>query len=119
VAGGEENSLKKIWDYFGAPYTLEEISAENQKAMPKDWQTGKPSEYDFMHPDVVIIVGPDLHWKWITLGNPKVGSGGIPEKLKNFLSETGRNNLAKPEEPTWTVDAVYSALGDLTGVHLQ
>ncbi|MEN9324975.1 MAG: hypothetical protein RL414_729 [Actinomycetota bacterium] len=119
MASGTDESLKKIWDYFGAPYTLEEMTPEQQKSLPVDWQTGKPSEYDMMHPDVIIIVGPDSHWKWIALGNPKVGSGGIPEKLKKFLSDDGLNNLAKPQEPTWTIDSVYSALGDLTGVHLK
>jgi len=50
------------------------------------------------------------------LGAPNIGKAAIPEKLKSFLSADGLNNLAKPEEPTWTTAAVFSALTDITGV---
>ena len=115
LASGSEANLKTLWTYFGAPAMRMEFSAKEKAALPLDWQTGKPSGYDMSHSDLVTIVGPDGHWKWLDLGNPNPGKATIPEKLKKFLSEDGLNNLAKPQEPSWSVDAVYSALHDLTG----
>lgn len=118
IASGSNDALSKVWTYFGAPATKTPMTAHDKASLPVDWQTGKPSEYDMSHPDVVIIVGPDSRWKWIDLGSPNAGKAVIPEKLKKFLSEEGLKNLAKPEEPTWSVEAVYSALKDLTGRNL-
>jgi protein SCO1/2 len=118
LASGSKDALSKVWTYFGAPATKIAMTAQDKASLPVDWQTGKPSEYDMSHPDVVIIVGPDSRWKWIDLGSPNAGQAVIPEKLKKFLSEDGLKNLAKPEEPTWSVDAVFSALKDLTGRNL-
>jgi protein SCO1/2 len=115
LASGTEADLKTLWTYFGAPAMRMEFSAKEKAALPLDWQTGKPSGYDMSHSDLVTIVGPDGHWKWLDLGNPNPGKATIPEKLKKFLSEDGLNNLAKPQEPSWSVEAVYSALHDLTG----
>jgi hypothetical protein len=82
--------------------------------MPLDWQTGKPNSYDMVHADLVLIVDDKGHWRWLDLGAPKVSSA-IPDKLKAFLSPQGISNLAKPEEPSWSVTAVTSALSDLVG----
>jgi hypothetical protein len=35
------------------------------------------------------------------------------------LSPLGAHNLAKPEEPSWTIDAVFGALTQLTGVKVE
>lgn len=118
LASGSAADLKKLWTYFGAPAMRMEFTPKESAALPMDWQTGKPSTYDMSHPDLVLIVGPDSHWKWIDLGNPNPGKAVIPEKLKAFLSEDGLKHLAKPEEPFWTTDAVFAALHDLTGVHI-
>ena len=116
LATGGEADLQTLWTYFGAPATRMEFTAKEKAALPVDWQTGKPSAYDMSHSDLVTIVGPDGHWKWLDLGNPNPGKATIPDKLKKYLSEDGLNNLAKPQEPSWSVDAVYSALHDLTGI---
>ena len=118
VASGSAPSLESLWQYFGAPATRTDYTANEKSALPVDWQTGRPSEYDVSHPDLVLIIGPDSHWKWLDLGNPNPGKAQIPTKLKAFLSEDGRSNLAKPQEPSWTAEAVYSALKDLAGIHL-
>ena len=116
LASGTSSNLEKLWKYFGAPATKMEFTAKDKATLPVDWQTGKPGAYDMSHPDLVIVIGPDSHWKWLDLGNPNPGKATIPEKLKAFLSEDGLGNLAKPQEPSWSADAVYSALHDLTGV---
>ena len=117
LASGSEKDLAALWKYFGAPGAKMEFSADEAKSIPLDWQTGVRDTYDVMHPDLVLIVSPKSEWRWLDLGSPKIGSS-LPEKLKSYLSEEGLNNLAKPEEPTWSPGAVYSALEQLTGVKL-
>ena len=114
LASGSKRSLAEVWEYFGAPGKVMEFSKEEQKTIPVDWQTGKQDTYDVMHPDLVLIVSPDSKWRWLDLGAPKT-KGNVPAQLKAYLSEEGQKNLAQPEEPTWSVKAVVSALEDLTG----
>lgn len=118
LASGSEKDLAALWKYFGAPGQRTEISTKESAALPRDWQTGLRDTYDIVHPDLVLIISPTSQWRWLDLGSPKVGSS-IPEKLKNYLSEDGKKNLAAPEEPTWSASAVYSALEQLTGVKLS
>ena len=106
-------NLDKFWNFFGAPATLEPMDANED--MPMDWQSGKPNTYDMMHADLVIIVGPEGRWLWLDLGAPKTKSGVVPPVLNKFLSEQGKKNLVTPQEPSWTVDAVLSALSAITG----
>ena len=118
LLSGPENSLKKIWAFFGAPYKITSIDAKEAADLPVDWQTGKKATYDVMHPDLVLILSPDQHWRWINLGSPDATHAVVPEKLQAFLSADGKNNLAKPQEPTWTSDSVLAALSDLSGVKI-
>jgi protein SCO1/2 len=118
LASGSEKDLVALWKYFGAPGQKMAISAKESASLPLDWQTGLRDTYDVIHPDLVLIVSPKSEWRWLDLGSPKVGSS-IPAKLKSYLSEDGKKNLAAPEEPTWSAAAVYSALEQLTGVKLS
>lgn len=119
LAGGTEAGLAKLWDYFGAPATIEEFSKADAEASPRDWQTGKPVSYDMMHADLVIIVDEKSTWRWLDLGAPNVGKSTIPLKLKSYLSPGGLKNLEKPEGSSWKVDAIYSALMDITGIDIH
>lgn len=114
MAGGSSQSLSALWKYFGAPAKKEEFMAADAAKLPKDWQTGKADSYDMMHSDLVIILGPDSTWQWLDLGSPKTIKGDIPATLKRYLTQEGQQNLATPEEPTWSVGAVLSALSQLT-----
>lgn len=118
LAGGTETGLAKLWDYFGAPAMKEEFSQADKESNPPDWQTGKPVSYDMMHADLVVIIDGKSTWRWLDLGAPNVGSAKIPEKLKSYLSADGLKNLEKPEGSSWKVEAIYSALKDITGVSL-
>jgi cytochrome oxidase Cu insertion factor (SCO1/SenC/PrrC family) len=118
LASGTEKNLNAIWTYFGAPATKNPYSAKDVTELPRDWLTGKPDTYDMTHADLVVVIGPDSTWRWLDLGSPK-SNGVIPGKLKAYLSEDGLHNLAQPEEPTWTVSAVLSALKEITGVALS
>ena len=119
LAGGSEESLKKLWDYFGAPATLEEFSESDKESNPPDWQSGKPVLYDMMHADLVIIIDEKSTWRWLDLGAPNVGSSTIPSKLKSYLSPDGLKNLEKPEGSSLKISSIYSALMDITGIQLE
>lgn len=118
LAGGTETGLEKLWDYFGAPAMKEEFSQAVKESNPPDWQTGEPVSYDMMHADLVVIIDGKSTWRWLDLGAPNVGSAKIPEKLKSYLSADGLKNLEKPEGSSWKVEAIYSALKDITGIDL-
>ena len=111
VATSTSTGLKDLWAWFGV-YT---------KVVPADkgiidWMTNKQTTYDIDHTDVIIIIGPDLHWRWLDLGAPAINNpskGAVPTKLYSFMSATGKLNLIKPEEPTWSTGAVYGALNQI------
>ena len=67
---------------------------------------------------MVIIIDGKGTWSWLDLGNPNPGKAVIPAKLKKYLSADGLNNLAKPQEPSWDVKAVLSALSSITGTKI-
>jgi protein SCO1/2 len=115
LATGTPANLTKFWAYFGSSNTKVPYTAAEKKALPLDWQTGKPSEFDISHTDMVVIVDAKGTWSWLDLGNPNPGKAVIPPKLKKYLSEEGLNNLAKPQEPSWDSKAVLSALSSITG----
>ena len=113
IAGGSQPNLKKFWDYFGASVEKITYSASDLKGLPVDWQTGKKNTFDVNHTDEIVIVDPKSNWVWLDLGTPNYGKAILPIKLKAFLDAQGISNLAKPEEPSWTPRAVYSALNIL------
>jgi len=115
MAGGSAENLRKLWNYFGVSATKSPYSSSDLKGLPLDWQTGKKNTFDVAHTDAVIIISPDQKWKWLDLGSPNIGKNALPLKLKSFLDAQGISNLTKPEEPTWTVDAVNAALSHLLG----
>lgn len=112
AVSGSKESLATIWKFFGAPATKELFSKKEVKELPVDWESGKPNTYDMVHADLVVIVDDKGNWRWLDLGTPKTTSK-LPDKLKSFLSPEGLINLNKPEEPTWSVRAVTSALSTL------
>jgi hypothetical protein len=42
----------------------------------------------------------------------------MPMKLMKYLTEEGKVNLFKPEQPTWTTHAVYSALQEILSIKI-
>jgi len=110
LATGTSANIKKLWGWFGV-YTKK---IPNEDGDSVDWQTGKKITYDIQHDDVVILLGPNSHYRWIDLGNPAVSNPTeLPAQLKRFLSDQGRLNLLKPQQPDWTVNAVYGALQEV------
>ena len=108
-----EAELTAFWKFFGAAYQREEVSLEEAAGMPRDWQTGEMATTDVTRPDVVYIIGPGLVWEWLDEGNPSPDDKSLPVDLKAYLTDEGLQNLAAPEDPTWTAGAILSALRDL------
>jgi cytochrome oxidase Cu insertion factor (SCO1/SenC/PrrC family) len=119
MATSSAKSLNDFWTYFGAPGNKEEITAKEASSAPLDWQSGKPVRYDFVHSDLILIVGKDSYLDWLNLGAPKMQNQNIPTKLKEFLSKVGKQNLLAPEEPTWSISSVFGALTHLSGVKIS
>jgi len=115
LATGSPSDITKFWAWFGV-YTKKIPNTDGEGV---DWQTGKKITYDIQHDDVVILLGPNSHYRWIDLGNPAVANPTeLPATLKRFLSDQGRLNLLKPQQPDWTVEAVYGALQEVLGLHI-
>jgi hypothetical protein len=65
------------------------------------------------------LLGANSHYRWIDLGSPAVANPTeLPATLKRFLSDQGRLNLLKPQQPDWTVGAVYGALQEVFGLQI-
>jgi len=113
IATGTASDLKKLWAWFGV-YAQQ---VPNTDGDAKDWQTGKKLTYDVIHEDIVTLIGPNSHYRWIDLGNPQVSNPTIlPAKLKAFLSELGLSNLVKPQQPSWSTAVVYDAMQQIFGL---
>ena len=112
VATGTSAGLSELWSWFGVYYNV--VKPDDAII---DWMTGKPITYDVDHADVIVIIGPDLHWRWLDLGSPAVSNPKakniIPTKLYTYLSAAGKSNLVKPEEPSWSTSAVYGAINEI------
>jgi protein SCO1/2 len=117
IATGTSKGISDLWAWFGA-YTTTHKAEEGVI----DWMTGKQIAYDVNHTDVVVIIGPDLHWRWLALGAPAVnnpkGKNVVPGKLYTYLSSTGKSNLVKPEEPFWSTASVYGAINEIFKVKI-
>ncbi len=113
LATGTKEDVAKLWGWFGV-YS-KQIPNSDGKVL--DWQSGKKLLYDVLHEDVVLLIGPNSHYRWIDLGNPAVSNPNeVPNKLKRFLSSQGRLNLLNAQQPAWTVEAVYGALQQVFGL---
>ncbi len=119
LASGTASNLQALWSFFGAPAQRVHLTAAQITSRPKDWQTGQPVTYDVTHADLVLIIDPNGTWRWLDLGAPQSTEAKIPAKLQQFLTEDGRSALAKPQQPTWTVQAVLAAASSLIGQRIN
>jgi len=112
IATGSVKGISTFWSWFGLN---SQVAPAEKGAI--DWLTGKPTSYDVIHANAIVIVGPDLHWRWLDLGAPAVSNpkakNVLPTKLYNYLSSAGKVSLLKPEQPFWTTGAVYGALNEI------
>lgn len=109
---GTPSQIAALWKAFGVDYAR---VAEGPGPLPTDWWTGKPLHYDVAHQDVVFVLGPDGHERWLTQGSPDTEGAKPPQPLLGFLDDDGRKNLDSPEQPAWTPEQVEQAVAYVTG----
>jgi protein SCO1/2 len=86
-----------------------------------DWMTGTVihHSYDVHHQDVVMIIDPTGHLRWVTTGRPDAQGAPLPTSLKSFLNSEGRDNYANPGNggsSTWTAQDVEQAVAYVQGL---
>lgn len=108
-ATGSPSDLAQLWKTLGVHY-----AKAKGDAGARDWWTGKPLTYDVEHQDLVFVLGPDGHERWVEDGTPNTGGQAPSGKLGTFLSAQGRQNVTAPADPSWTAGDVEAALAYVT-----
>jgi cytochrome oxidase Cu insertion factor (SCO1/SenC/PrrC family) len=110
---GRPSDIAALWKSFGVGY---DRTPTTETPAPKDWLTGMPLTYDVQHQDIVFVLGPDGHERWLVDGTPRVsGPSSVPAPLQSFLSGEGRANESAPPDPSWTPQDVEAAVTYVTG----
>ena len=104
--------IAATWKAFAVYYAK---VAESPSPPQMDWMTGKPLTYDVNHQDVVIVLGPDGHERWLILGTPNTGGAQPPSALVTFLNDEGHKNLAAPSAAGWTTAQVEQGIAYVSG----
>jgi cytochrome oxidase Cu insertion factor (SCO1/SenC/PrrC family) len=106
---GSPAALASLWHYFGVYY--QEVPEGSPPGI--DWETRLPYTYDVDHSDGFVLLGADLHERFIAGGMTSIGR--IPAKLERLLDSQGRADLRRPGGGTWTVNDALNALGWILG----
>ena len=113
---GSAQDITELWNSFGVGYEISTITAS---PAPKDWLTGEPLTYDVDHQDLVFVIGPDGHERWLVNGTPSVTSPGlVPRRLDSFLNAMGHSNESHAPDPSWTPADVVAAIAVVSGKSL-
>jgi hypothetical protein len=103
-----------VFGALGVAFEKRMLTAAEIKAGAEDWLTGKVVDHDVTHQDLVIIIGPDGHEKWLEQGIANTEGTAIPEPLNKYLSSDGRKNLYSPDPmDSWTNNDVLHELSKL------
>jgi protein SCO1/2 len=105
--------IDALWKSFGVATERRTIT---EHPAPKDWLTRADLTYDIDHQDVVIVLGPDGHERWLINGTPAGReASAVPSTLQGFLSADGLANETAPPDPSWTPADVEAAITYVTG----
>jgi protein SCO1/2 len=110
---GTPENVAALWKALGVGY---DRTSEPAGPPPTDWLTGKPLTYDVDHQDIVFVLGPDGHERWLVDGTPSVpGASAVPSTLQSFLNDDGLSNESAAPDPNWTAADVLHAITYVTG----
>jgi protein SCO1/2 len=109
---GDTDQIASFWKGFHLSF---EKTADDPGSQARDWLTGKPLTYDIEHQNIVYVLGPDGHIKWLVDAAPNVGGAILPPTLQKFLSEEGIKNQTSVADPGWTSVDVNEAVAYVTG----
>ena len=108
---GTPAATAALWAFLGVSFERTPVASP----APTDWLTGRPLTYDVSHQDVVFVIDPQGHERWLVQGTPNTDGAPPPPTLGSFLDDEGRSNLASPQGPSWTAHDVEAALTRVTG----
>lgn len=108
---GSPATMAAVWRHFGI------LAQRVPEGTPPgtDWQTGRPYSYDMNHSDGFILIGPNLHERFITIAAADLQGQAIEPSLARMLDGQGVTNLHHPQQGSWTVAQALSAIGWLAG----
>jgi cytochrome oxidase Cu insertion factor (SCO1/SenC/PrrC family) len=101
---GSPAVLATLWHYFGIYY--QKVPEGSPPGI--DWETHLPYTYDIDHSDGFVLLGSDLHERFIAGGMTSIRK--IPENLQRLLDTQGKADLRKPGGGTWTVNDAVNAI---------
>jgi cytochrome c biogenesis protein CcmG/thiol:disulfide interchange protein DsbE len=106
---GTQAEIHRFWHYFGVYY--KRVPEGNPPAI--DWYTHKPETFNVDHSENLIFLDPAGQERIVNEGMADVG-GHLEPALRRLLSNVGLHNLAHPELP-WTstqaLDDLYWLMG--------
>jgi cytochrome c biogenesis protein CcmG/thiol:disulfide interchange protein DsbE len=106
---GTQSEIRRLWRFFGVYYRR----VPQGKPADVDWLTHKPETFDVAHTDALFFIDPAGQEQIVDEGMPDVGDH-LSKVLRGLLSAQGLQNLAHPELP-WTsaeaLDDVYYMMG--------
>lgn len=109
---GTPAQIATLWQVLGVAY---DKVPEGAGPPPTDWLTGKPLTYDVSHQDVVFVIDGQGHERWLITGTAFTNGVHPPSTLDQFLSDTGKANLATPADFSWRPQDVQAAVAWVTG----
>lgn len=114
VLTGTPAHVHALWKYLGV-WTHK---VPSDKPAPRNWRTGKPLTYDIQHSDETFFFDRHGHERFVLEGMPHVTrQGDVPAKIRRFLSDNGRKNLARAGD--WSVPQALQVTGWLLGHRIR
>jgi protein SCO1/2 len=108
---GSAETMAAIWRHLGV--YAQPVPEGNPPGI--DWQTGLPYTYDVDHSDGFILIGPDLHERFVTVAAADLQGRVLEPSLSRMLDRQGVSELRHPSSGSWTVPQALSAIGWLAG----
>lgn len=107
---GSTTNVNALWNYLGV---WRKRAADDPGPKPHNWRTGAPLTYDVQHSDEVFFFDASGHERFVLEGAPYAPRGTIPKKLRAFMNDEGRKNLASPASTAWTESQAETVLRSL------
>ncbi|HET8599158.1 MAG TPA: SCO family protein [Segeticoccus sp.] len=118
---GSPKVLNRWWDTLGVwRQKTPESKIHEPGPAPRNWRTGQKLTYDVAHSDEVFFFDGRQHERFVLEGPPHVTDPSLlPKRLRSFLNDAGRKNLAHPSKEAWTEPQALKVVSWLTGHHLS
>ena len=107
---GRPERVKALWKALGV--STDKVPSDEPV---RDWMTGRllKHPYDIHHQDVVFVIDPAGHIRWLTVGHPDARGTTLPSTLTKFLNTEGRADYRHPRAHgagSWTAHDIEQAV---------